>query len=121
MCTQTNEGSICIKKKVLDAAARSYRIDGLDDEDIFVDNLKETVSLFIPKLRRIENVWSKEHLNRSYLDEYQKYKQLGIEIWVLVPASNMGEAHSYLRGHVDRIQSWWSESDDIKFGWPEKP
>lgn len=43
------------------------------------------------------------------------------EVWVLTPLHSMGEAHSCLRGHVDRLVPWWIENSMIKFGSPRIP
>jgi hypothetical protein len=81
---------------------------GVDDPDVL-----------IPELRRVEEVATA--LSEISEIRLKRFRELGLEIWVLVPLTEIGAAHGRLRGLVDRIQAWWVEDNAIRFGEPRRP
>ena len=107
--------------QVLNASTRSYEFYGLNKSEIIINHKSNFISMFLPKLRRLEDIWTDHSFDYIKSVKYCEYKERGLEVWVLVPLNRMGKAHEFLRGKADWIQSWWVEKDSIKFGWPEKP
>lgn len=75
--------------------------------------------LILPELRRVEEVVT--NLEEIRDERLERLRALGFEVWVLVPLTQMGLAHSRLRGLADRIQGWSVTEGRIRFGEPRLP
>lgn len=77
--------------------------------------------LLLPGLRRIEEVETEDSFDVFDQARLEQLRRPGMELWVVVPLSRIGEAHHRLSGLADRIQPWWMEDDRITFGIPRVP
>ncbi len=79
--------------------------------------------VFVPSLRRVETVLQDSFPDEEKLSGFLEMRNNGMEVWMLVPLSKMGRAHSELRQAADKIQAWWWDKEDgrVKFGFPEVP
>jgi hypothetical protein len=77
-------------------------------------------TIVLPNLRRVEEVVTDLALTD---DEKRRLENLrkDFEVWVLVPLSEIGAAHTVLRGVADRVQPWWQDGPSIQFGAPRIP
>jgi len=112
-------------RKVVVQALHSYRSGG----DLAIPfweariqkNQPAVPDLFLPGLRRVEEVETEETLENYDLSRLRNYTSHGLEVWVLVPLSRMAQAHDIFRGVATRIQAWWIEGSKLRFGRPERP
>lgn len=115
----TRERSIEI---VISTASESYRSVGHETFSWDLDN-DEFDAFYVPNLRRVETIFNGEKLDKHCFDSFLELRSKGLEIWVLVPLPQMGQAHSSYKGFADFIQAWWWDENMscIKFSHPETP
>lgn len=110
---------------VLLAALRSYLVHGERAiphwEVRWSSEPQAPPDLFLPTLRRVEEIETDETLGSLDIAKLKRFRDAGIDVWVLVPLSRMADAHQKLRGLATRIQSYWLVGREPRFGNPELP
>jgi len=106
---------------VIDAAIKSYELNGFDVKMVGKSEESIYFDFFIPKKRRVEKIYSSVMFETANLEKYEEYRNNGFEVWVIVPLSSIGKAHEAFRNRADWIQGWWIENSFIKFGSPQRP
>lgn len=112
--------------KVVAVVARTYQLSGqmpvrgsdLNGALESVLNDAAPPDLYLPTLRRIEEVETEETLEKIDRERLRALRELGFEIWVVVPLRTAGRAQTLLSGCADRLQPWWEEENRIVFGSP---
>lgn len=107
---------------VVRASARTYRQVGEDVQ--FLTKAAPSrgwTGITVPGLRRLEHVELKGRFGPRKVSWLRRIRTAGYEVWVLVPLEEISAAHAQLRGVVDRLQPWWIESGEVRFGVPRIP
>ena len=106
---------------VVKAAMRSYEIGGNEAVPYWEGstNGEDKPDLLIPSLRRVEEVETEDTIQQVSSERLIGYQTKGLEVWILVPITKLGEAHQRLRGAASRVQPWWIHDGRICFGRPE--
>jgi len=108
--------------ELVDAVAKSYQVAGHEVHPRWQQNGTGLVDVYVPSLRRIEEVETEETFGAIDVERLRALRQRGLEVWVVVPLPLAGAAHQLLRGTADRIQPWWREERGaIRFGQPRIP
>jgi hypothetical protein len=110
---------------ILRAVLRSYALQGEQAvpywEVKWENETQAPPDLLLPTLRRVEEIETEETLSSVDSAKLTRFRDAGIEVWVLVPLSSMADAHRRLRGLATRIQSYWLVGSEPRFGSPELP
>jgi len=106
---------------VLSSVARAYMMKGFDEHEVIVNSIEDELSIFLPKMRRLEYIFPENSLKRLDLNRYENVFNSCLEVWILVPLSLLGEAHGLFRKKADWVQAWWVDGENLKFTSPERP
>lgn len=124
MTLETATGPRSMHEEVLLASAMSYEAHGervIPHWQLNGHRTEWVPDLFIPALRRIEQVVTLESLSDLKIEQLAKFRESGLEVWILGPIGAIGRLHSELRGVADRIQGWWIHEGRVLFEAPRLP
>jgi hypothetical protein len=107
-----------LAESVLQLASWTYQAKGMSVMPAQLSNALPAV--LVRTLNRVEVAIDRDFEGALLALKRGRGNAVG-EVWVLSPLHSMGEAHSCLRGHVDRLVPWWIENSVIKFGSPRIP
>jgi hypothetical protein len=119
--TNTEPAGRTLHDFVVQASLSSYETQGSEAVPYWMTkaNGHPVPDLYIPSLRRVEEIETDESLSQLSQDRIDDYRARGLEVWLLVPLEKLGEARSSLTGGGGRIQPWWITESRIYFGRPE--
>lgn len=128
MILTASDVSVSLHDAVVEAAARTYALSGerlvrgaaMNGAWDAVQMGATPPDLYVPSLRRIEEIETGETIEKVDRGRLQGIRGLGLEVWVLVPLNFAGAAQTLLSGSADRLQPWWEESGRIVFGNPRQ-
>src|SRR5579884_2309888 len=94
------------REAVIGATMQSYRLAGYEVVCRRVED-SHSPTFVVPRLKRLERIETEDSISRVEVAELQQDRATGLEVWLVVPLKQIGEAHGRFRGVADRLQAWW--------------